>query len=66
VSKKLVYLYNPINNAKSPIDYETLSGITGIGVADLMCRKNRCQKIKTINSYIIDSKTPISKLREFM
>jgi hypothetical protein len=62
----LIYLYNPINNTKSKVDYELLSGMTGIPIDQLRSYKSRNQKISNINSYIIDDATTVNDRYEMM
>lgn len=62
----VIYLYNPINNTKSEIDYELLSGMTGIPIEQLRSYKSKNKKIGNINSYIIDDLTTVNERYKFM
>ena len=62
----MYYLYDPINNVKTPTSYELLEGITGYSHDNLASKKCRHQKLKNINSYLIDDKTTKEQLYELM
>lgn len=62
----MLYIYDPINNVKTPADYELIAGMSGYSVNSLAYMKSRKKKLLSINCYIIDDKTPKSVLREFM
>lgn len=62
----MIYLYDPINNVKTPTTYEIIAGMTGYSIKSLPSRKSRRKKLKIINSYIIDDKFTKKELREFM
>jgi hypothetical protein len=64
--EKLIYIYNPINNTKSEIDYELLSGMTGIPIEQLRSYKSKDKKIGNINSYIIDDTTTVKARYQLM
>jgi hypothetical protein len=63
---QMFYLYNPINNVKTPTDYELLEGITGISKKNLAFYKCRHRKIPCINSYLVDENFTKEQLYEFM
>ncbi|NFO03145.1 hypothetical protein FDB23_03295 [Clostridium botulinum] len=62
----MLYLYNPINNVKTPITYNLLEGITGLTKNNLASVKCKHRKIKIINSYIVDETFSKEILYEFM
>lgn len=62
----MFYLYDPINNVKTPTTYKLLEGITGYSQASLACKKCRYQKLSNINSYLIDDNTSKEQLYELM
>lgn len=62
----MLYLYDPINNVKTPTNYELLEGMTGYTESTLISYKYKHRKIKNINCYIIDSKTTKKELRRLM
>lgn len=62
----MFYLYDPINNVKTPTTYKLLEGITGYSQASLASKKCRYQKLSNINSYLIDDNISKEKLYELM
>lgn len=61
---KRVFLFNPTNLLKLETTYKELVELTGRATATLSSYKNKGYKIKEFNSFLVDSNTPIKRLRE--
>jgi len=61
-----LYLYDPMNNVKTPTSYKLLSGITGMNKGDLAVYKSRRNKLGALHRYIVDEKTTKEELYELM
>lgn len=52
----MIYLFDPINNMKTPTNYDLLEGMTGYSKSTLMSYKSKRKKLMNINCYLIDDK----------
>lgn len=60
----MLYLYDAKTNYKRETTYEKLSKLSGLSIKALRINKSRKLKVKALDAYIIDDKTPREVIRE--
>lgn len=62
----MIYLYDPINNYKTPTNYKLLEDLTGKLQCNLCSYKTKRRKIKSLNAYLIDDSFTKEELYKLM